>query len=195
MPDDAPENTPAHRPPARASDEATSEQLKMAREQGRVLGDAAQEMMQEEATGEAIRAGDYVVGYAVEEAEGMYHSMGGRLMWHDPAEDENLHVEVVVRDGADGRFIPTLDVTVTVLDPQGNDLGTHEQPFMWYPWLYHYGRNWVVPSDGAYTIRVHIEPPSFMRHDRTNGLRYQEPVDVVFEDVKVETGRKVSPAP
>lgn len=191
MVDDNSENTPARRPPARASDEATTEQLKMAREQGRVLKAAADEMLEEEATGEELRAGDYIVAYAVEEAEGMYHSMHGQLMWHDPAENENLHVEVLVRDGADGRFIPTLGITVTLLDPDGKDLGTHEQEFMWHPWLYHYGRNWEVPGDGAYTMRVHIEPPVFMRHDKTNGLRYQYPVDVTFENVQVKTGRKV----
>jgi uncharacterized protein involved in high-affinity Fe2+ transport len=148
-------------------------------------------MMKEEATGgDEKRAGDYTVGYAVEPAEGMYHWMHGKLMWHDPAEDENLHVEVVVRDGVDGRFVPGLAVTVTVVDPEGNELGTHPQEFMWHPWLYHYGRNWAVPGDGKYTLRIHIEPPEFMRHDQTNGLRYQEPVDVTFENVEVEAGQK-----
>jgi uncharacterized protein involved in high-affinity Fe2+ transport len=107
-----------------------------------------------------------------------------------PRRDENLHVEIVVRDGVDGRFVPGLAVTVTVVDPDGNELGTHPQEFMWHPWLYHYGRNWAVPGNGKYTLHVHIEPPQFMRHDQTNGLRYQEPVDVTFENVEVEAGQK-----
>ena len=46
------------------------------------------------------------------------------------------------------------------------------------PKTYHYGRNWKVPGDGEYTLRVHIEPPTFMRHDELNGRRFEEPVDV-----------------
>jgi uncharacterized protein involved in high-affinity Fe2+ transport len=54
--------------------------------------------------------------------------------------------------------------------------------------IYHYGRNVSVPSDGAYTLRVHVDPPTFMRHDETNGCRFTAPVDVEFEGVDVERG-------
>ena len=56
-------------------------------------------MIQQEAHGAEIRAGDYSIGYAVEHAEGMYALVDGDLVWHNPT-DENVHVEVVVRDGA-----------------------------------------------------------------------------------------------
>jgi hypothetical protein len=38
----------------------------------------------------------YVVGYAVEEAEGMYEWTGDGLDWRDP-DGENLHLEVSAR--------------------------------------------------------------------------------------------------
>jgi hypothetical protein len=44
-------------------------------------------------------AGPYLVGYAVEEAEGMYTWSGGELQWQEPGE-ENLHVEYELRPAA-----------------------------------------------------------------------------------------------
>jgi uncharacterized protein involved in high-affinity Fe2+ transport len=55
--------------------------------------------------------------------------------------------------------------------------------------LYHYGRNWKVPTDGEYTLKVHIDPPTFMRHDEINGCRFTKPVDTEFTGVKVERGQ------
>ncbi len=136
-------------------------------------------------------AGDYLIGYAVEEAEGMYLMQDGELVWHQP-EDENVHVEVSVRDRADGRFVPGLTVHATLIDAAGNELGTHRQAFLWHPWLYHYGRNWKVPGDGAYRLRVQIASPDSPRHDKTNGRRFAEPVEVEFADVSIETGQKQS---
>ncbi|MGI8494296.1 MAG: hypothetical protein ACR2L1_03145 [Pyrinomonadaceae bacterium] len=54
------------------------------------------------------RAGEYVVGYAVEKAEGLYHLRDdSELKWIEPT-DENIHIEIVVCDGADNRFVPNL---------------------------------------------------------------------------------------
>ena len=180
-------------PSMRPSDEADREQLRLARAQGDALRKALLHMTRKEAEGGAERrAGDYLVAYAVEEAEGLYHRRpDGELEWREP-EEENVHVEVAVCDGADGRFVPGLPVTATLVDAGGNEVGTHRQPFLWHPWLYHYGRNWTVPGDGAYTLRVRIDPPYFPRHDKVNGRRYVEPVEVEFRDVRIKTGRKIS---
>jgi hypothetical protein len=78
-----------------------------------------------------------------------------------------------------------------VIDQNGQKIGSHPQPFLWHPWLYHYGLNWTLPGDGVYTIQVHIDPPTFPRHDKKNGQRYTQPVDVSFEKVKIKTGQKV----
>ncbi len=182
--------TDYQKPPMQASDEATSEQLDLARKQGDAYVEALNTMVKKEADdGGETKAGNYVVAYAVEKAEGMYMLKDGSLEWVEPT-DENLHVEVSVRDGADNRFIPGLYVKATLIDAEGNEVGTHQQPFIWHPWLFHYGRNWKVPGDGSYTLRVHIDPADYMRHDKKNGKRYAEPVEVEFSDVQVKTGQK-----
>lgn len=179
-------------PPMEKSDEANLEQLQFARMQGDAYKEALSFMANEEADdGGETRAGDYLVAYAVEHAEGMYALEGGELKWHNP-EDANAHIEISVRDAADNRFIPGLDITVAVDDAQGERVGEHIQPFLWHPWLFHYGRNWILPTDGEYTLHVHIKAPPFMRHDRLNGKRYSKDVDVEFRKVKISTGRKVS---
>ena len=49
-----------------------------------------------------------------------------------------------------------------------------------------------VFSVADYTLRVHVDPPMFGRHDHINGRRFREPVDVEFSGVHIETGRKKS---
>jgi uncharacterized protein involved in high-affinity Fe2+ transport len=174
----------------RSSEESTKEQLQLALAQGEALQRALDAMDTESDAGVQLqRAGDYEIGVAVEEAEGMWMPDGGELRWHNP-DEENCHVEVCVRDGADGRFIPGLRVAVTLAAAGGDELGTHEQPFLWHPWLYHYGRNWHVPEAGSYDIRVRVEPPTFMRHDHENGRRYAEPAEVTFSAIRIEPDQK-----
>ncbi|MDP9316676.1 MAG: iron transporter [Pseudomonadota bacterium] len=180
-----------HQPPMRPSDEATEKQLRLAKAQGDAFGQALTAMITDEAHGSVRPVGDYLVGYAVEQAEGMYHLHDGHLEWVAP-EEENLHVEVVVCDAADGRFIPGLTVYATLIDSTGNEIGTYHQPFLWHPWLYHYGRNWHVPGDGIYTLRIRVEAPEWGRHDKINGKRFAEPVEVEFVKVGITTGQKQS---
>lgn len=177
-------------PPMKKSDEANMEQLQMALDQGTKYKAALDHMAIEEADdGGEIHIGDYIVAYAVENGEGMYHLESGSLNWVEP-DDENCHIEISVRDAADQRFIPYLDITVEVLDAEGNSVGRHQQPFVWHPWLYHYGRNWQVPGEGDYTLKVNIQAPDFPRHDKKNGARYADEVNVEFEGVQIKTGQK-----
>jgi hypothetical protein len=171
------------------TDEASPAQLDAARAQGEAYGRALGMMTHliAEDGGEQA-AGDYLIGYAVEKAEGMYRWEDGELRWHAP-DGENLHLEISVRDAGDGRFVPGLTVFGTLVDPDGNEVGTHEHPMLWHPMLYHYGRNWTVPVDGDYTLRVEVPPPRFPRHDDINGRRFEEPVQVEFSGVHVERGR------
>ncbi len=171
------------------TDEATARQLDLARAQGEAYGAALTHMTDAVAhDGGEQRAGDYLVGYAVEEAEGMYAMVEGELVWTEPGED-NAHVEVSVRDAGDGRFVPCLDVTVTLTAPDGSTVGTHRQPMLWHPMIYHYGRNWQLPADGRYRMSVSIDPPQFMRHDEVNGRRFAEPVEVEFAAVDIKRGQ------
>lgn len=185
------ENTEFHKPPMEMSDEADAQGLILAKKQGEAMLETVKYMTEKIAKGRTKPAGNYIVGYAIEEAEGMYSLYNEKLIWHEPT-DENAHIEIVVADGADMRFIPMLNVTVTVLDKDRKEIGKHNQPFLWHPYLYHYGRNWKLPGDGIYTLRVEIDPPQFMRHDKKNGRRYAERVTVEFSEVEIETGQDKS---
>lgn len=160
------------------SEESTEQQMELARKQGEAYADAL-EAMNKESGADIKRAGEYEVAIVVEKAEGLYELKGEELVWQKP-KSENAHIEVAVRDAADGRFIPELTVMVTVTDANGKEVGRHQQPFLWHPWIYHYGRNWEVPGEGEYQIHVRIEPPTFMRHDPKNGKRFAEAVEVSF---------------
>lgn len=174
--------------PLRPSDAANEEQLRLARMQGDVFQHAVDLMLSHQVYGRERRVGDYLIGYAVEQAAGMYRLRDGQLEWHEP-QHENAYIGVVVRDGADGRFLPGLTVYATIIDDTGATIGCHRQPFVWHPWRYHYGRNWRVPGAGAYTLRVRVEVPDFPRHDNVNGRRFTKPVEVAFTDIWIDTGR------
>lgn len=118
----------------------------------------------------------------------MWVPKGGDLEWSKPG-DENAHIEVAVRDAADGRLIPGLQVEATVIDGDGNELGSHEMPLLWHPYLYHYGRNWRLPADGSYTLKVRFDAPTFARHDEKNGRRFLKGAEVTFENVRVKRGQ------
>lgn len=168
--------------------EATARQLEYACEQGEAYGRALLYMIEEVAhDGGEQPAGQYLIGYAVEEAEGMYAWEDGQLAWQEPG-DCNLHLEVSVRDASDGRFVPDVKVDATLIAPDGRAVGTHEQPLIWHPMLYHYGRNWQVPEDGEYRLIVRVQPATFLRHDEVNGCRFTEPVEAEFEAVSVRRG-------
>ena len=180
--------TPTPPPMDPGSSEATERQLQLAVAQGAAYREALDHMAQEVAdAGGTQQVGDYLVGYAIEQAEGMYHLEDGELVWHNPG-DTNAHVEVAVCDVADGRFIPGLSVSATLVTPSGSELGPLSQELVWHPMLYHYARNWRLPEDGTYTLRVHVDPPTFMRHDEINGRRFAAPVDVEFTGVSIERG-------
>jgi hypothetical protein len=168
------------------SNEATKEQLQLATNQGKALEKALNEMIGNVADdGQEIKHGPYFIGYAIEKAEGMYKmDEDSKLVWHEPGED-NVHVEVSVRDAADGRFVPGLTIHARLIDSEGNDVGMHRQPYIWHPWLYHYGRNWHVAKSGDYDLEVRIQAPDFPRHDKKNGKRYGEDVTVMFSPVKI----------
>ena len=168
--------------------EATQPQLDLGAAQGEAYGRALEHMTQEVADdGGEQQAGEYLIGYAIEEAEGMYAMQDGELAWQNPG-SANAHVEITVRDAADGRFVPGLDVRATLITPDGEELGPFPQELVWHPMLYHYARNWELPQDGSYTLRVHVEPPTFMRHDEVNGRRFTAPATAEFTGVSISRG-------
>ncbi len=172
------------------SDEADARGLALGRAEGRAFGRILKHMLKDVADGgKEIAHGDYLVAYAVEKAEGMYMPKGGKLKWMEP-KNGNIHIEVAVRDRADGRLIPALEPVVTISDARGKKVGTHKLPLLWHPYLYHYGRNWHLPGDGIYSLRVRFAPPRFHRHDKKNGKRFTKGGDVTFRKVTIKTGKE-----
>ena len=177
-------------PAKQTSDEVDEKQLELAEQAGDAYQSALEYMANEVAhTGGKQESGDYVVGFAQEEAEGMYVLQDeGRFEWVEP-DEENCHVEIAVCDAADGRFVPQCTVIATLTHEDGQQVGPVEMPLLWHPGLYHYGRNLELPTDGTYELDVRVEPPTFKRHDETNGDRYGEAAEVTFESVDIETGQ------
>lgn len=178
-------------PPEKSSDEADRHQIAMAKTEGAAYHASLKYMAYEVAdAGGQKHAGDYIVAYAQERAEGMYMFKDeGDLEWTEP-EDENCHLEISVSDAGDQRFIPYLSITATLTPTGGPVIGPIEIPFLWHPGLYHYGRNIKVPGDGDYKLDVMIKPPEFMRHDKVNGKRYARTVKVTFDPVTIKTGKE-----
>ena len=176
-------------PPMAPSREASRDQLELARVQGRAARLVVDCMTRFDSRGEEVAVGDFLIGYAVNLARGMYVLDGDTLRWRKPGK-ENAHIEVSVRDAADGRFVPGLNVEVAVERLDGTEVGTHVHPFVWHPWMHHYGRNWILPHDGHYTLRIRVDVPDFPRHDRINGQRFLEAVEAIFRHVLIRTGHK-----
>lgn len=173
------------------SEEVDERHLDLARQAGDAYLQAVDHMIQEVAeTGERKQVGDYIVGFAQEEAEGMYRMDDGNFQWEEPSEDKNCHLEVIIASAAEGRFLPGLNVQATLEEDEGATIGPKEIPFIWHPGLYHYGRNLELPDEGVYTITVEAEPAQWPRHDEKNGDRFTDPVETQFEDIQIETGRE-----
>jgi hypothetical protein len=183
----SPAASPAAVPSEVPSDEATAAQLALAKQEGDLYGQALA-MLAQEATVVTQNAGDFAVSLIAEQAEGLWKLKDSGLEWTDPG-SSNAHLEVAVRDAGDGRFVPGLNVSLSLTAPDGTDVGKHRMPFVWHPWIYHYGLNWKVPGDGDYTATVHIDTPTFSRHDQTNGNRYAAPVDIDYT-ITIKTGQK-----
>lgn len=176
-------------PQSKPSGEADAKQLVLARQEGDKYLAALEYMTDEVAdTGAKIRAGDYIVAFAQEKAEGMYHLVDGALNWRDAAPETNCHIEIAVLDAGDHRFIPGLTIEC-VLSQAGNEVVRFKPEFLWHPGLFHYGKDVKVPASGLFDLRVVIAAPDFPRHDKVNGKRYGEAVDVTFSQVPIQTGR------
>lgn len=144
--------------------------------------------------GEARQVGDYLVGYAIDYALATWNLDEAKNKFRYEIDTEettqlNAHVEATVQEARTGRFVPGLHLTATLADAQGHDLGTHELPFEWHPWVFHYGENWRVPRSGpAYRLRLRAEAPTFRRYGRTAGQVFSRRFDVSFDSVRVVTG-------
>lgn len=185
---------PAGIAPPRDESAEGSAALDLGRAQGAALGRAYIEMSRAVANnGTEMTVGDYRIAYAVEFAETFWQMSGQRLEYNmrpEQSAETNAHVEIAVLDALTGRFLPDLAVRVTVVDAAGRPVGTEAVPFMWHPWMYHYGHNWRVPRAGLYRLLVHVDPPRWPRAGHELGRRFIQPIDVTFDGVRIFTGQK-----
>ena len=129
--------------------------------------------------------GDYEISYRVGPAKGLYEFSAGKLEWKEP-QDENLHLDLLVNDAQDGRFIPGLHIVATLLDSRGGKAASNHLPFVWHPEQNHYGSNMKVPESGEYLLQVHVYPATFTRADKEQGKRFIADVHTSFENVRVD---------
>lgn len=170
-----------------------SARASLARREGMAIERPLVEMFSSVAVnGTQTRAGDYLVVVAVERAEGYWRPQGKDIGYNirvAQSAERNAHIEVGVRDARSGRFVPGLTMRTTLLDAGGRELGTKTEPFMWHPWIHHYGDNWRVPGTGRYGVRVHADAPSFRRYGRANDGP-STPVDLTVDRLRFVVGQK-----
>lgn len=130
-------------------------------------------------------SGDYEVTYRVGPAKGLYEFSAGHLEWKEPQED-NAHLDIIVKDAADGRFIPGLHIVATLLDGKGGRAASNHLPMVWDPEQIHYGSNVKLEQSGQYMLQVHVYPATFPRTDKERGKRYVADTHVQFEDVRID---------
>lgn len=165
-------------------------QQELADEQGRAYR-ASYEMLMAEDPHAETDVDDYRVTASFEPAEGMYCPFDdGSLRWRTPSEGQNQHFEVIVRDREDGRFLPGLDVHLRLLDRSGQPVVETAVPFIWHPFVLHYGIDGRIPGEGDYTAEVSIPSPRFCRHDQVRGKRYTKDVTVRLGPVHLKPGTK-----
>jgi uncharacterized protein involved in high-affinity Fe2+ transport len=174
--------------------EAEEGQTDLVKLQADALARTLKAMWAQATSGGEQPAGDYRVAYAVEFSEAYWHYMGDKFTYRVSAEESaatNSHVEVAPLDARTGRFLPDLHVSATITTEEGAPVGTHEEPFMWHPWLYHYGENWRVPRSASnYRLRARFNTPAWRRYGRRTGRRFTAPVDIEFTGVAIESGEK-----
>ncbi|GJG86119.1 hypothetical protein tb265_13000 [Gemmatimonadetes bacterium T265] len=184
-------------PAARAA--ADTAERRLALDEGAALARSLNEMANNVAvSGAQARAGEYTTYVAFERAEGYWEPHGRTpdgiglryTIEADESAARNAHLEVGVRDTLTGRFLPVGQPRVTVLDARGRAVGTFSPPFIWHPWIHHYGMNLRVPRSGRYAMVVHADPPAYRRYGPLADRLFAGPVDAEVPNLKIVTGQK-----
>jgi len=177
-------------PPTDIDSPDEHEQEDLVRRQGRAYQASYDMLMAADPHVEGV-ADDYRITASFEPAEGMYGmTSDGALQWHTPGERENQHFEVIVRDREDGRFLPSLEVGLRLHDAADRVVAETAVPFIWHPFVFHYGVDGTIPGEGDYTAEVTVRAPRFHRHDEVRGKRYQRDVTVRLGPVHLKPGTK-----
>lgn len=161
-----------------SDEEAVQRHLSLARAQGDAYDDALADFASAERV-EVIerRVDDYRISCLVCEPAALEDDVGTPTRSGEP-DAGDVRLCVFVRDAGDGRFVPSLRVTATLVDAGGACHGTHEQPLTWHPVLYHYARNWRLAGPAPHQFRVVVEPPTFTRYGSGPSPRFDRRVEL-----------------
>src|ERR1700754_2301845 len=106
--------------------------MHVARLQGDAYAQAVSYLLAEASgAGAEGRAGGYRIGYVALGAGRGDPPEGGS--GRTDSDVRIIRLGVIVRDAADGRFVPGLQVVVSILEPGGTEVGCHDHPLMWHP--------------------------------------------------------------
>lgn len=132
------------------------------------------------ANGLQRQSGGYTVTVLLRRAQGVWISRDDKLVYKPPNNSVGPvnHMEISIRDVTTGRLVPDLNVRATILKSRRKEIDTYAAPFMWHPWMNHYGLNVAVPGKGSYIIRVRADAPSFRRYGSSALTKFNRPVDV-----------------
>jgi len=172
-----------------ASDLATAAQLARGRAQGAALRTALRWVRAADAAASGeVAAGPYLVTYLLTAATPYFDGSDrpGLLARHDLESPGEVLLGVVIRDAADGRPVPGLNVRGLLTGADGA-ARTVALPFGWYPVLNRYGENVVLP-DAPVAMRIEIAPATFARHDSANGRRFTHGAVALFSQVAPRAG-------
>jgi hypothetical protein len=160
-------------------------QEELARKQGDALI-ASMNLHLEELVHTVKKIDDYIVTVAFEGADGMYGvDEKGELEWNKPGKFGAMHAQIIIQDRDDKRFVPNLEISVRIFDNEGTVITESDAPFMWHPYVFHYGLETVLPDEGEYIVEVKIQKPGFARHTKNHGKRYQSTVTARLDPIKV----------
>jgi hypothetical protein len=98
-------------------------------------------------------------------------------------EFENAFIGIAIHSTKNFHFVKNLTVMVTVYDEKGTFIGEHQHLYHPRPELHNYGRNWILPESGMYTIVVKIE---------NQNNRVGQNLSVRFSNINIQTGQHIS---
>ena len=169
------------------------EALELATSEGNAIDRPLADLMRNpDASGSQVRSGAYRIAVVVQRARGDWEVRDGKLIFIEPdsAIGPIAHMDVIVRDAASGRLVPRLSVRATILDSRRRVIDTYTMPFMWHPWMSHYGLNVPVPGKGRYTVRVRAEAPAFRRYGSLALGKFNKAIDADVRGVRFVTAEK-----
>lgn len=102
-----------------------------------------------------------------------------------PSPGADVHLGLAVQDTIDGRFVPGLDVVVT-LERVGAEVLTTQAPLLWHPALHHYGADVALGETAHYDVRLRILGPTWSRLPAGHEPRFPGRADLLLTGLLID---------